>query len=455
MILIPEQVKALRKEILRLEEKKRDYESYLKDCEKSSMDLGFLKYTDTTKEVDDYNAICKSLDIYKRTLRENEFMTLNNSDTIECGSEFTVFYDDTSEYESYTLVQNSIGLTRTNINCDNGYISIDSDIGKAVLGKRKDDDFSYIVSLPGKKSAITVTGKIFDVVRQDSHSIHFITSRSKSARISKKQRILRKKAYAENNREELEKRKEITISQFNLLKEERERLLYFLPKLKRYENKIMIGSIISLETQKGEVKKYEIVDKDEIDVSKEIDANSLAFSRIVGKKIGNVIDEKYYYRKNKSKTSICYRGKIVEIDNRMVNREEKIYSNSQSVIKRLVVVNKLLREAKIATPPTDKTIGIGSKVSIMTFEDGEVQSRRVEIINEAVSTEINTDYIEAISPLGQELIGLKDNQSFSYNYFSKLSNNTTGGDGIVYNINNNMCEVIADDPLTYQKKKRG
>ena len=35
MILIPEQVKALRKEILRLEEKKRDYESYLKDCEKS------------------------------------------------------------------------------------------------------------------------------------------------------------------------------------------------------------------------------------------------------------------------------------------------------------------------------------------------------------------------------------------------------------------------------------
>ena len=76
MILIPEQVKALRKEILRLEEKKRDYESYLKDCEKSSMDLGFLKYTDTTKEVDDYNAICKSLDIYKRTLRENEFMIL-------------------------------------------------------------------------------------------------------------------------------------------------------------------------------------------------------------------------------------------------------------------------------------------------------------------------------------------------------------------------------------------
>ncbi len=40
----------------------------------------------------------------------------------------------------------------------------------------------------------------------------------------------------------------------------------------------------------------------------------------------------------------------------------------------------------------------------MTFENGEVQNRRVEIINHAVSTELTSDYIEAISPLGNKIL---------------------------------------------------
>ena len=78
-----------------------------------------------------------------------------------------------------------------------------------------------------------------------------------------------------------------------------------------------------------------------------------------------------------------------------------------------------------------------------------------EIINQAVSTELNTDYVEAISPLGQEIIGLKNNQMFDYRYLSTLDNNTLVGTGVVYDINNNMNETLAKDPLTYQKKRRG
>ena len=115
----------------------------------------------------------------------------------------------------------------------------------------------------------------------------------------------------------------------------------------------------------------------------------------------------------------------------------------------------MLRESKIIAPLSDNTIGIGSKVSILTFEDGIIQNRRVEIINQAVSTELNTDYIEAISPLGQEIIGLKDNEMFDYRYYSTVDNNTLLGNGIVYDINNNMNEELAKDPLTYQKKRRG
>ena len=455
MILIPEQVRSLRSEILRLEMKKKEYEHYFKECDKSSMDLGFLKYADTTQEVDSYNAEYNKLKAYKQALVENEFMSLNKSDSIDYGSEFTVFYDDTSSYETYTLVQNMMGLVRTNINCNNGYISFDSSLGKAVFGKRKDDSFSYTVSLPGKKSSITITGKIFDVVKQDSKSVHFIISRPKSYRISTKQKELSKKLRKDNNTLELEKRKEITLSQYNLLKEEQERLLYFLPKLKKYEMKMMVGSIISLESSKGKVKKYEIVDKDEIDVSKEISINSLLFSKIAFKRIGDIIDEKLHYKKNNKTACKQYKGKLVEIDNHKVEKEEKVYYSSKGIEIRLGRVNRLLKNAKIATPPTDKTIGIGSKVSIMTFEDGKVQTKRVEVINEAVSTEISTDYVEVISALGQELIGLKNNQGFSYHYLSKIYNNTTAGTGIVYNINNNMYEEIADNPLTYQKTKRG
>ena len=136
MILIPEQVRSLRSEILRLEMKKKEYEHYFKECDKSSIDLGFLKYVDTTQEVDSYNAEYNKLKAYKQALVENEFMSLNKSDSIDYGSEFTVFYDDTSSYETYTLVQNMMGLVRTNINCNNGYISFDSSLGKAVFGKR-------------------------------------------------------------------------------------------------------------------------------------------------------------------------------------------------------------------------------------------------------------------------------------------------------------------------------
>ena len=115
MLLIPEQVKALRDEINRLEDKKIEIENYFKECEKSTLDPGFVKYSDTTLEVDEYNAVCKKLDSYKRALVENEFTDLKESMTIDCGSSFTVLYDDTKEEETYTLVQNMIGLTSNNI----------------------------------------------------------------------------------------------------------------------------------------------------------------------------------------------------------------------------------------------------------------------------------------------------------------------------------------------------
>ncbi len=455
MILIPEQVKALRDEIKRLEEQKKDYEEYFKNAEKTTMDLGFVKYVDTTLESSSYSNIRAKLQSYKSALEENEFIDLKESDTINYGTEFTVLYDDSKEEATYTLVENPIGLTRANINQDKGYMPYDSNLGKAVWGKTIDDEFSYTFNLEGRKDAITITGKIVKIIKKSNKDIHFIMSRPKSARISKKNEIIRKKAYMKNDTKELNKLHEITLSQFKLLKEEQERLRNSLAKLKKYEDRIMVGSIITLKNKNNKTRMYTIVDKDEYDVHSEINANSTVASRIFVKHKGDYVKENFSYKENGKCRTTTYTGEIIDIDNSNIEKEESVYSSIWSIYARLGIVNKMFREAKIVEAPLDNKIGIGSKVSIMTFEDGHIQNRRVEIINQAVSTELNTDYIEAISPLGEEIIGLKDNQDFSYHYYSTLYNKVVIGNGIVYDINNNMNETLAKDPLTYQKKRRG
>ena len=446
MILIPEQVKALREEIARLEEKIRDYQEYFKDCEKSSAILGFVNYTDNTLEVNNYNSDKKKLEIYKRALVENEFIDSKNSNTIECGTEFTVLFDDTKEEETYTLVENTIGLARERFSKDKGYIVPDSSLGKAVIGKSIDDEFSYDINIKGKKGSISITGKIIDIIKKSRNDINFIISKKKSKRIYKKWK---------KDISKLNDLKEITLSQYELLKEEKERLLTLISKLEKYNNKIRVGSIITLENKKGITKDYEIVDKDEFDITKEIDVNTVLGRKIISKRKNDEVDEAYSYQKNGIHKKRKYKGKIINIDNSNVEQEDKIYTSIYSLYNRLNTVNKLLSNCKIVTPQLNNTVGIGSKVSIITYENGEIQNRRVELINQAVSTELNTDYVEAISSLGESIIGLKDNDSFGYYYYSDRYRRMSFGNGAVYDINNNMNERLAKDPLTYIKKRRG
>ena len=111
-------------------------------------------------------------------------------------------------------------------------------------------------------------------------------------------------------------------------------------------------------------------------------------------------------------------------------------------------MNKLLSTAVIATLPCDDTIGVGSKVSIMTFENGKVNNRRVEIINHAVSSELDSDYVEVISPLGSAVMGLKDNDKFIFGFDKRIK-----AEGIVYDINNKKEDVLITNPVVYQKRK--
>lgn len=372
MILIPEQVKTIREEILRLSKKVTEYEEYLKECPKSTLVYGFVNYVDNTLEVDKGNNDKNELELYKDILTKSEFLIPKDSDTIDYGTRFTLKYDDTDEEETYTFVNNSIGLARSCFNQDNGYISVDSLIGNELKGKRVNDDFSYKVHLKGRKDAITITGKVIDIIKRTNNDVNFIISRRKSYRISRCAKAMIKELNQGKMTDELSKLNEITLSQYELLKEEQERLRNSLIKIRKYEDRIMVGSIIKLKSKKGDIKEYTIVDKSDYDANREINANTVMASRLFLKHKGDYFNDSCTHMVNGKRVNNSYIGEIIDIDNSLIPKEESIYRSSMPVYTRIGMIDKLLKTLVIATPPRDNTIGVGSKVTITMFMNGEV-----------------------------------------------------------------------------------
>ena len=416
MILIPEQVRIIRDEINDLEEK----------LEKNTnlYDRNYIK--------DDIRA---KLEYLYTLLTESEFVIRPETEFIDYGTKFKIKYED-GEEETYTLAENEVGIDNSLYN----YIAIDSPFGKALRGKHKNDNFSYKVSIRGKKDEIIINGKVLEIITKNKNDIAFLISRPMSERNARKRIV----------KEDLDTEKTaITLSQYKLLIEERKRLLNSWVNFEKYQDKIITGSIIKLKDKRGNIKEYKIVDKEFIDPKTEIKADSIVGKRLFNKIIGDKIEERITCKKNGKKVYGYYAGEIIEIDNSKIPRKESVYSNINQIDTRLNKVNNILSNATIITPPTDDKIGIGSKVSIMTFENGEVQTKRVEVIIKAVSSEDTRSYIEATSSLGAAIIGRKNNEKFNY------YDNEIVCDAIVFDINNNDYDTLAKDPLTYQKRRKG
>ncbi len=113
---------------------------------------------------------------------------------------------------------------------------------------------------------------------------------------------------------------------------------------------------------------------------------------------------------------------------------------------RLWTIKKILEERQVITPnEEDDTIQIGSRFSMLTYDDEGVKIERKEMINYAVSDEFVSDYVEKISPMGCKIFGLKNNEEFIYRkgnqYFS----------GVVFDIDNSKDQIKTNSALTYQK----
>lgn len=99
----------------------------------------------------------------------------------------------------------------------------------------------------------------------------------------------------------------------------------------------------------------------------------------------------------------------------LINEEiNKIGSNAtDSEKRRKAYLERYLKDNTLVEPPKDNTIGIGSIVSILIRnEDGTFEERNFELINEAISTEVDSEYVERISTLGQALYGKKAGDNF-------------------------------------------
>ncbi len=85
----------------------------------------------------------------------------------------------------------------------------------------------------------------------------------------------------------------------------------------------------------------------------------------------------------------------------------------------------------------------------MFFGDKKVEVRRFEMINSAVSTELDRNYIERISNLGSKLYGLSENDEFIVRI-----GNSNFISGIVFDIENKInCSIddIRNNPV-YSKR---
>lgn len=213
MKLIPEQIKYLRERKIELEERREEYKDYLRTRDRTGYDdvgvpqfgnyesdIEFSKYLEEIREID-------------RALATSEFVTKRNYEMIDIGTLFTVRFED-GDVEDMILVEKGISSNSTRM------VSIESDLGKSVIGHKAGDNLTYTVGATGRKISITID----DIKKLKTDYERFLATRQTSSdRMSKR---VRKdlKELRENNKEEYKIRHMITPSQAFLAKEELERI---------------------------------------------------------------------------------------------------------------------------------------------------------------------------------------------------------------------------------------
>lgn len=432
MKLIPEQYLLLEEEI----EKERQRQNTLKEQKENirthTTGDGETNEAHNYEEKEAIQESSNRIKEYNWVLQTAERVKTIPVDKIGLGTKFVLQFTGEEELEKYTLVDTKIGHIG-----QNGYISSDSILGQVLLGKKVNDNFSYKVEVANSEKR-EIEGEVVDIITDRNEYINYITSREISCRKAQKLR-----GTPAGRQPEIFP---LTKSQYELLNEESKNLLTAIQKVQQKETQIDLGSKVTISYEDGTSQVYTIVDKQEPELDKEVEID-------IDSKLADILLHtkkqekfKYIYKEPGQKKRKQRTGKLEEIDNTALYSEEERQQQLNSLYSKLAYVNKMLKNSKLAEPPQDDTIGIGSHVSIMTFTKEKTETRRVEVIQQAVSYELEPTYVEAISPLGVQLLGLKNNEGFVYR------KNGISVTGIVYDIDNTK-QASRTTTLNYQKSK--
>lgn len=137
---------------------------------------------------------------------------------------------------------------------------------------------------------------------------------------------------------------------------------------------------------------------------------------------------------------------LLRIEAERLVREPK----TPSTIQRLATIKRILENVPVAEESKpDGKVSIGEKVTIAISKDGEeLETRVYEMINEAVSDEVEGEYLERISPLGSKVYGLKVGDTFT------IRENRKNYNGVIVRIEEQKTNVeTANLTSTYQYHK--
>ena len=380
MKLIPEQVQILTEKLKHIRKSLEGYNDYFSELHGVSGDRNYTIDSGNNRvTASQYHFLEQQRKEYEDYLKTANRIQEIDTDKIELGTKFHIHFDGEEEKEEFTLVDNSLGLSM-------GHISTTSDIGKAIFHLREKDRF-VIVLEDGTK----VSGEVTDIITNPKEYVNYIIKtpvRNRVSRLAKSKKTLT-----------------LTNSQRDLLKLERNLLKEKLSKEEQEKLMFHIGTKVTLKIGATTPKTYMIVDKKEKDIDPEceISIDSSLIDRMYHRKE----DGKFYIYTGKIRKSSSKKiARVLEINQENVYSEEEKKKTIKTLKTRITCIEKLLNTSTLCHPEeNEEAIGIGSKVRLTIQQGTEIEEKEVEIIQRAVSYELDSEYIESISPLGARLLG--------------------------------------------------
>lgn len=380
MKLTPEQVQILTEKLKYIKKSLESYNDYFSELHGISGDRNYtIDNGNNNVTASQYHYLEQQRQEYESYLTTAERIQKINTDKIELGTKFHIHFDGEEETEEFTLVDNSLSLSM-------GHISTTSDIGKSIFHLREKDRFIIVL-----ENGTKVSGEVTDIITNPKEYVNYIIEnpiRNRVSRLAKSQKTLT-----------------LTSSQRYLLQLERNLLKEKLSREEQEKVMFHVGTKVTLKIGAMTPKTYTIVDKKEKDIDPEceISIDSSLIDRMYRRKE----DGRFYIYTGKIKKSSSKKiTRVLEINQENVYSEEEKKKRVKTLKTRITCIEKLLDTSTLCHPEeNEETIGIGSKVRLTIQQGAELEEKEVEIIQRAVSYELDSEYIESISPLGARLLG--------------------------------------------------